>query len=179
MEVMEETVQNTKVTGSNFKQQQAADKKGKNPAYTGRSIGIPEVVALTLGAKQIFTDSTFVRIPSVPLEERPGVVKVARSADAAERHTYGEHLQNYQTPGHENPLNGRQINLVSQIVRRDILELPQDRLFTWMEEIIIEDAGSANISLDRITIYSCRPPELRFVPNVSIFWCCFTRNWCK
>jgi len=48
-----------------------------------------------------------------------------------------------------------------------------------MEEIIIEDAGSANISLDRITIYSCRPPELRFVPNVSIFWCCFTRNWCK
>jgi predicted GIY-YIG superfamily endonuclease len=44
-----------------------------------------------------------------------------------------------------------------------------------MEKMIIQDALSSPLSLDAITIYSCRPPELRFVNSPVLYFKYFTR----
>lgn len=71
LNVANEPGQNTKVTGSNINQKKAEMKKHQNPAFLGRAVGISEIVNLILGEAQVFTNITFIRMSSVPLEERP------------------------------------------------------------------------------------------------------------
>jgi predicted GIY-YIG superfamily endonuclease len=65
-------------------------------------------------------------------------------------------------------------NFVSRRIREK-LKLPDWRQFTDMEQIIIQDALFSPLSLDAITLFSCRPPELRFVKTPVHYFKYFTR----
>ncbi len=52
----------------------------------GRAIGLPEVIGLLLQEQQVFTEASFISIPTVPLEQRPAHEKVRKYK---QRNPYG------------------------------------------------------------------------------------------
>jgi len=174
LEVVEETGQNTKITSSNINQKEAAKKRRENPAYMGRALGLPEIISLLLAEPQIYCSRRFVRIPSVPLEERPGILHETDNRSRDNEHLQLDQMERLRTTG-QMPVGYAAIRFIGKIIRNEVLNLPLDRRFTEYEELIIADSLDSQVSLDRISIFSCRPPELRFIPKVAIYWCCFTK----
>jgi hypothetical protein len=155
--------QSTKVTGSNMHQKALAKKKRQNAAFIGRPIGIPELINLMLGFPQIYTNATFIRIPTVPLEERPGFLKNFSLKHNTFMISYNP--LHDQTTQQQESIGSSSNDFIGKIVRQH-LQLPPDRQFTPMEEIIISDALSCPVTIDLITLFAIRPPELRFVLDV-------------
>ena len=148
---------NTKITSSRIYEGEREKKKKRNPEFSGRALGLTEVVSLILQHQQVFTDATFVSIPTVPLEQRPAHEKIKRRQWCQDiRQEIIDQARQQQ------PMNRGNLTFIGREVR-EALHLPEERQFTPMEQIIIQDSLSCPLSLDAITVYSCRPPELRFV----------------
>ena len=109
----------------------------------------------------MFTDATFVSIPTVPLEQWPVHKKVARSHWCEDIH---KEAISRQTMQHQAPLGRGNRNFVGLQVQKSLF-LDDECQFTTMEETIIRDALVSPLSLDSITLFSCQPPELRFLKS--------------
>jgi hypothetical protein len=79
MVMEEEAVANTKISTGHTMAATRQKKKRQNPNYSGRALGLPEAVGLLLQEQQIFTNATFVSLPTVPLEQCPAHEKVSRT----------------------------------------------------------------------------------------------------
>ena len=169
MVLEEEQVANTKITTGRVMQQEREKKRHQNPIYSGRALGLPEAVGLLLQEQQVFTNASFISIPTVPLEQRPAHEKIARSRWCED--TTKESLQDTRR---QVPIGRGNLNFIGQKVR-ETLGMPSERLFTSMEQIIIQDALSSPVSLDTITLFACHPPELRFVDSPTDYFRFFTR----
>lgn len=166
--VMEEQqTTNTKITSGRILENQRDQKMKNNPSFMGRAIGLPEIIGLLLQEKQVFTNSTFFSIPTVPLEQRPAHEK-RNAKGGTSLPSPGEHSMAGVGIGQGN------LNFVSDTIRKQ-LNLPHWRQFTDNEATIIQDALTSPLSLDAITIYSCRPPELRFINSPVLYFKYFTR----
>ena len=160
---------NTKITSSKIHEEEREKKKKRNPDFIGRALGLPEVVSLILRHQQVFTDATFVSIPTVPLEQRPAHEKIGRTQWCQDiRQEIIDQARQQQPIGQGNlSFIGREV--------RESLNFSEERQFTAMEQIIIQDALRCPLSLDGITLYSCRPPELRFVNSPVWYFTYFKR----
>jgi hypothetical protein len=69
MLLQQDEIANTKISSGKMFQQQQEKKERRNPSFSGRALGLPEAVGLLLQQCQVFTDATFVSIPTVPLEQ--------------------------------------------------------------------------------------------------------------
>ena len=124
-------VQTTKVNEE--KSRQKRDRKGRYPE--GRCISIMEQVHLMLSYPEVITNLRFISVPSMPLEFRAGVAMEKTVADSA------------------------QVGNVSDDIRKDN-GLPRWRQNTPNQMRIYDDLKQSQVSVDKISIFSLRPPEL-------------------
>ena len=131
---------NTKVVGSKINEDKRKEQNREKNHAQGRAISQNEMVHVMLQYAEVYTDLNFVAIPTIPLELRAGVDKsqyycIEDSADAG---------------------------IISDIVRKDIVN-DEWRHHTEPEKLILEDLKLSKVTVDKVTQFSVRPPELRFI----------------
>ena len=134
---------NTKITSSKIQEDKDRKKDTKYPQ--GRYISHIEMLHQMMKYPEVTTDLTFVTITTMPLEYRSGI-----------------ELDNYVlSPAEDSAQSGS----VSNDIRSSKDGLPQWRKHTTNEIKIFEDLLKSRISVDKITLFSLRPPELRNIIN--------------
>jgi hypothetical protein len=159
---------NTKITSSALNEKKAHKSRRGREHPRGRAISITEACSLMLGYPQVYTNLEFVDIPTVGLEDRAGVERVA--------------------PIYRMPLDGvedgRQVNGphdlyggegIACMVARQALREPWRQL-TDSEINILHDQLFSPVSVDRTMIFGVRPPELRFVKSQALYFRWFQRK---
>mmetsp|Transcript_19481 Transcript_19481/g.27406 ORF Transcript_19481/g.27406 Transcript_19481/m.27406 type:complete len:548 (+) Transcript_19481:1364-3007(+) len=147
---------NTKVATSKFHEDQARQNERDRDHPHGRAISLNKMLHGMLGYPEVYTDITSVQVSSLPIELRAGVDCKFRNenndlpiADAAE------------------------IGIVSSNVRLE-LGLSLWRQHTDNEIQILKDIKQCPISVDKISQFGVRPPELRHLFNrVDQYYCWF------
>ena len=159
-----EEIPNTKISSNNYFQKQIDKKHKRDPTFMGRKLGLPEAVRLILNYPSYYTNANYVFVPTVPLEDRPGIECGPKRRDLIQRN---DHRTGHDI-GHGGILEGVRV--------RDLLQLPLTRRFTNSQVTIMTDALTSPLTPDAITAFSCRPPELRFVDNPTDYIVCFSRQ---
>jgi hypothetical protein len=135
-----------------------------------RAISMPEQISVLLGYEQIYTTFKFHHCPTVPLEERPGNDRIAP-------------LKCMQTEGVDLPPHcfamepddlDSSLVVPTHAVREVMMELhpsfPLWRTLSYFEQLTLKDQLYSPISIDAITVFSGRPPELRFVDSPKLYF---------
>ena len=164
---------NTKITSSAIQEakRDAARHDKKNP--TGRAVSHMEMLCVLLGYDQVYTNFQFVHIPTVPLEERPafdrkrpftrlkeeGVVPEATTAERPQDLDAADVIPSYKV---------RNLELDN--------ELPLWRQVGTVESLMLRDQCLAPQTVDAITLFGIRPPELRFVRRPRLYFRWFYRD---
>ena len=134
---------NTKIASSKIQEDEDRGKDNKYPQ--GRYISHIEMLHQIMKYPEVTTDLSFITITTMPLEYRAGI-----------------ELDNYVlSPVSDSAQSGS----VSNDIRSSKEGLPQWRKHTTSEIKIFEDLFKSRISIDKITLFSLRPPELRYVIN--------------
>ena len=164
-----EFLHNTKVTGSAIQEAKRDEARRDEHHPTGRAISHMEMICVVLGYDQVCTNIQFVHVPTVPLEERPGL----------ERRKPIKKLQEEGVvPPHVNPSGPQDLNAGDVIPTYKVRnhekggELPAWRKFSNVEGLISRDQCPSPCSTDAVTVFGTRPPELRFVaqPKLHFRW---------
>ena len=73
IKVEQETLHNTKITGSAIMEARRDVNRRDQKHPTGRALSHMEMICVILGYPQVYTNLEFVHVPTVPLEERPAL----------------------------------------------------------------------------------------------------------
>jgi hypothetical protein len=134
-----------------------------------------EVISVLLGYDQIHTNIKFVHVPTVPLEDRPGI----------------QCLPPLRTLERLNILPCNRARTLEDVdiaqaiptcaVQQHLYQETDGRFQQWrtissFEEITLKDQLFSPITIDSITLFGIRPPELRFVSNPAQYFLWFWRN---
>ena len=133
---------NTKVTTTKINEDKLKEKNRMKFHVQGRAISQNEMLHTMFKYPEIYTDLNFVAIPTIPLELRAGADKGFSSS----------------LP----PDDGEDAGVLSDIIRRDIIN-DDWRYHTVSEILILEDINKSKITIDKISQFSVRPPELRYI----------------
>jgi hypothetical protein len=132
---------NTKVHRTNINETAVRDSNRESRRPQGRAISLMEMLHVMLKYPEVLTDLRFVTVPTVPLELRSRIsIKADKFARDAE----------FSSP---EICESRLSNIVGQPFRQ----------LTDMEVLIINDLRLSQCSVDRVTQFSLRPPELRLL----------------
>jgi predicted GIY-YIG superfamily endonuclease len=134
---------NTKVTSSKINEDKERGKKKENGYPQGRCISHMEMLHHIFRYPEVITNLNFVSIPTMPLEFRAGMALDAAVVSSND---------------------GAQTGSVSNDIRSG-KEFPSWRQHTVNELRIVDDLKLSKISIDRISLFSLRPPELRLLFN--------------
>ena len=132
---------NTKVSTSKFNEDKLKEQNRSKNHVQGRAISQNEMVHMMLRYAEVYTDLNFISIPTIPLELRAGVDKGAYFSMTED---------------------GADAGILSDIVRVSIID-DEWRHHTDSELLIMEDLKLSTMSVDKITQFSIRPPELRYL----------------
>ena len=102
----------------------------------------------------VVTNIDFVSVPSVPLEYRGG------------RHLKHKRQKPQCDVSHE----------TSSVTRRDTLHFPSSRQLTSSQTVVENDVLQSDFTIDRVTMFSLRPPELLFVRTLKQYFSWFVRE---
>ena len=164
---------NTKITSSSIQEakRDAARHDRKNP--TGRAISHMEMLCVVLGYDQVYTNLQFVHVPMVPLEERPAFDRKLPFVRLKEEGVLPEHV----LPDRPQDLDGADV-VASYKVRNLELDdnLPLWRQVSTVESLILCDQCLSPQTVDAITLFGIRPPELRFVRQPRLYFRWFYRD---
>ena len=100
---------------------------------------------MILAYPEVRTDLNFISIPTVPLEQRIGIEKLSN-----ENCTIYQNGQNTDEMDTDNPN-------ISVRIRNSY---PTHRRFTDSQTLLIESTTKCKISINRISLFGIRPPEL-------------------
>lgn len=167
MNVGVEDVPNTKV--SSIQEEQEQKKKGNRKNYVARIVGTPEVVMLLLNFEQVFATQEFTRIVTAPLEERPGMDRQQPRQNLV-RKGYLE-----QFPYNLHDVDVSRV-VISHRVRQDWRQGRSGnrlRPFDTNALVFARDQCFSNVTIDPVTKFSLRPPELYWVRHMRIYFECF------
>jgi hypothetical protein len=154
---------NAKITGNNIAQKDK-DSKNRNSQFQfhGRAISLAEQTMQLLRYGSIITSFHFLFIPTQQMALRPMIKKTPA-------------ITNYQKQGlasiearGPSDLNANQV-FPGLKVRQDC-EFPKGRQFDNFQCISYLDSVFQPGSIDRVTAFGLRPPELRFVTRMSKCW---------
>ena len=138
---------NTKITSSSINESRALAKKRNRHHPKGRAVSLMEMLQILLSYPQTRTDMCFVIIATVPLEQRAGIEK-----------NVSVHISSSENVD-ENE-DGIDSSILCDKIRKQI-SLPKWRQLRTMEKIMLQGVQKSNISVDKVTQFSLRPPELR------------------
>ena len=131
------------------------EKNREKNLLMGRAIPFLQMIQQLLGYPEVFTDMKFVQIHTLPLEERIGIERPPNNIDPSFQAEFNSHFNDNQ--------DGIDLSIPSEFLRRQVLKLDSWRNHTPNELLIIDSCFKTNISLDSITKFSIRPPELRCI----------------
>ena len=122
------------------------------------TIASTECVSWMLELPTVITTMDFVSVPSVPLENRGGVI--------LKRKNNTQSRENRPGIANDGPAE----------VREQILGLPRHRCFTRPQKTVIDSTNKTPFSTDKVTLFSIRAPELLFVDNLKLYFRWFVRE---
>ena len=134
---------NTKISGSSINEMKALEEKRGKGHPKGRAISLMEMLQVMLNYPQVHTDMVFESVPTLPLEQRAGVECKGNSDIYDGMCNDGDEL----------------ISLSYQI--RQEKAFPEWRQHRDEELLVLQGLFNSQISVDKITKFSVRPPELR------------------
>ena len=152
---------NTKIASSSTNEEKKLSKQRNKYHPKGRAISIMEMLQIMLSYPQVRTDMIFEIICTLPLEQRPGVEKTVQLS------TTNFLKENYDfidinNERDEQELDGMDISVLIQKIRKE-KKMPKFRNLSQSELIMLQGAQSSRISIDKVTKFSLRPPELRVI----------------
>ena len=124
-----------------------SQKEEKKPHH-GREVSLTEVVWFALGLPYTYCNANFVHVPTLPLENRVGVLRHSRSISTTSRDD-------------------------SAVTGRVTAGLPEWRQFTANQEVHIEDYRRSPYWCDATSSFNIRPPELLFFNDLQLYCECF------
>ena len=127
---------NTKVASS--KMGEDKERAKYDGMIQGRCISLMEMMHVMLKYPEVYTNMRFISIPTMPLELRAGVV--------------------LDTNSNEEDEDGEYITSASDSIRQS-LQLDKWRQHTPNQILIMDDLKMSNVSIDKVTQFSMRPPE--------------------
>ena len=145
---------NTKVTGTAINEEKALNKKRHKHNPKGRAISLVEQLQIMLSYPQVRTDMQHKNIGTVPLEQRAGVEKTPCVFNSNNENDFSDNHDN------ENIEDGVDTSICCDKIRKE-KGLDLWRQLRKSELIMLQGVYSSNISVDNITKFSLRPPELR------------------
>jgi hypothetical protein len=140
---------NTKVTTTKINEEKSRKDNANHPQ--GRCISHMEILHQLLKYPEVVTNLRFVTIQTMPIELRTGV-KIEKPTTPAE--------------------DGADFGTVMDAIRNSI-GLSEWRQHTLNEKTVMTDLMTSNISIDKISMFSLRPPELRDIiktPGMYFRW---------
>ena len=156
---------NTKISGSAKFEEMAIQKKKYSAHPRARGKSLMEIEQLVLGYPTNYTTIQYIHVSTHPMEERKGFDKkapVEKINDARERANEDPFLT---------PQDVLDVSLPVISLRQD---LPVWRHFSNCQEVMIKDNIFSTITVDKITRFSIRPPELRSFDLVSKYFSWFS-----
>jgi len=168
-----EVLHNTKITGSAIMEAEREAKKKNRAHPKGRAISHMEMLCVILGYPQVYTDLEFFHVPTVPLEERPAVERIAPIKRLVEEEIVPPEAANAR-PG---DLDAGDIIPSWQVRNEDLkVKLPLWRTWSDLESLSLRDQCFCPLTLDAISIFGVRPPELRWVRQPHLYFRWFYRD---
>jgi hypothetical protein len=164
-----EDLYNTKITGNQIQEKLTETKRQDNRyQYEGRGLSTAELGMHFLRYPMIITTFKFVYIPTGPMAERPMLKRSPFINSLIEQqrvHTNARSPQDLDTSA-----------VFANFKARQELGFPLSRQFDDYQVITFKDAAFQCGSIDRITAFGLRPPELRFMKSVPKYWTYFVRE---
>jgi predicted GIY-YIG superfamily endonuclease len=157
---------NTKVSGSAINEKRIHENRRNKHHPTGRGLAVTEAASQLLGYPQVYTDLAFVDVPTVPMEDRVGYDRVKPI------HSFSDALEH----GVAGPEDVSSNVIAAYMVRNQILNLPEWRKISRSQELLLKDLLFCPVSVDKITVFGIRPPELEFVGHVGKYFRWFERE---
>jgi predicted GIY-YIG superfamily endonuclease len=154
---------NTKITSSNINEKKRHEMSRDKKKPQGRAISLMEITSMLLGYPQVYTDIKFIHIPTVPLAERCAIEKGAQIKKIFKGRNFVYTKVDDLDPGEILPQY-----FVRNIFLQDIL--PKWRQYTKSESLIMIDQMFSNLSIDNVTTFGMRPPELRFIRHIKMYY---------
>ena len=153
-----QNIQNKKLGGVRKILAREAKQNKTDGLIDSTTIASTECVSWLLQLPTVLTTMDFVSCPSVPLENRGGVL-LKRKNNTQSR---------VDRPGvaNEGPAEVRQL----------MLSLPPHRWLTEAQKTVLESVNQTAFSTDKVTVFSLRPPELLFVDKLMLYFRWFVRE---
>ncbi len=156
-----EFLHNTKITSSEINERTKYDLSRNKTKPQGRAISLMEIIGILLGYPQVYTDLKFIHVPTIPLAERCAVEKDA-FINKITKMRPDTNIDDFDS-GH----------IVSQFYLRNIAltnKLPVWRQYSTSESLLMKDEMFNTLSTDNVTAFGLRPPELRFVRHIKLYY---------
>ena len=134
-----------KVTSSGMAEEKEMKKKSGNKPL-GRNISLNEMYHVMLGYAEVHTDMEFISVQTCPLELRAAVERTYKKTNGR-----NDDVQDGAYAGGA---------IMSQIIRQE-KDFPEKRLHSETECLMLQSAVNSTLSIDKITKFSIRPPELK------------------
>ena len=165
---------NTKIAGNKFSAAITdAAKTKKDFSIEGRTLSMAEIVMQFLQYPAITTSFRFEFIPTTPMGSRPALAKRKSALESMQDHGEFEDVHQIRDLDEKNMNAG-------YVVRRS-LQLGTGRQFTPYQLTVYADFLFQEVHPDKVTKFSLRPPELRFIRRLPHYFIYFERvplpNW--
>lgn len=174
LEIKVTNLHNTKVGSSKIAERQELEKKRQKNKPHFRIIGLPEVIGMIFDVQTVFCSRQFTYVTTMSLENRSAVMTGKLNISSL------FNVENDRNKTHctIDPIAGTAtIHTTAPAIRArrrfERNKRTQWRQFTQPQQIQIADNLNVNLSLDGVTRYSARAPELMFINSYVDFTICF------
>ena len=161
---------NTKVATSKINEDKRLRESRHWNKPKGRAISSPEQIQILLGYPQVYSTAEFIRVPTVPLGERSGCERVC----PADRYKQQQLSSKGRTIFSDHDAFSFMVPTVG--VRNKLFKKQRHRLHTPSQIVLLEDQMKCKLSLDRVTIFGLRPPELLIINKLEWYFRFFVRS---
>ena len=163
---------NTKITSNKIQKKKGSCKQNNDDnSPQGRAVSVAEMMSHFLGHTQIHTDLKYIHIQTNPMEGRPVIRKKRSPIDILKQINRDIIPDNATIPS---DINTSQV-FANQAARTS-LGFPTCRVFDSYQEVTFVDQLFQRNSVDQVTTFSLRPPELRFVRSIAHYFTWFQRK---
>ena len=179
---------NTKVTSSAINENKKLERSRHKSRIRGRAVSATEMMQIILGYPQIYTNVKFIRVPTLPLGDRAGVEqeslrerlvrrrkKELDKAVSKSKGKKGKRKAKKSIHGHFTDTKSIVPPMIS--IRQSVLAGCKDNRFhTASQERLMHDQLDSIVSIDRVTVFGIRPPEILFIDKMEWYFRYFERS---
>ena len=155
---------NTKVTSSAINEAKKLSSGRHRDRPKGRTIACTEMIQLILGFPQVHCNIEFIRVPTLPLGERPGL-EMSNPVNV---------YNGLKNP----PLDSFSTMVPAVMTRSHLFKGPvnQYRRHTVSQVLLLQDQMVCPVTLDRVFLFGVRPPEVLFIDKMEWYFVIFERS---